>query len=220
MSVNTAIEQLLEVEQNRGENGKAYRFSPFWLVYNLRQLPVAVIWFFDYLAAYGEDTMCVGFARLGSEDQKIVAGTMKQLESVDFGAPLHCLVIAGKTHPVEEEMLDFYRTVWITISLKGAVLLVLYAGKCFPFRFLSSVLHFLVIRLLNGLSLDLSVYSKVTCTMCSRHRRGGSGLALKKVRKTYWISFLFLGDATVTWLSRRSTSNNTILYNLHIWLGW
>lgn len=81
MLVNTAIEQLLEVEQNRGES------------------------------AYSEDTMCVGFARLGSEDQKIVAGTMRQLESVDFGAPLHCLVIVGKTHPVEEEMLDFYRTV-------------------------------------------------------------------------------------------------------------
>jgi len=39
----------------------------------------------------------------------IVAGTMKQLQLIDFGAPLHCLVIAGKTHPVEEEMLDFYR---------------------------------------------------------------------------------------------------------------
>lgn len=33
---------------------------------------------------------------------------MKQLLMVDFGPPLHCLVIVGKTHPVEEEMLDFY----------------------------------------------------------------------------------------------------------------
>lgn len=79
MSVNTAIEQLLEVEQKHGES------------------------------VYGEDTECVGFARLGSEDQKIVAGTMKQLESVDFGAPLHCLVIVGNTHPLEEEMLEFYK---------------------------------------------------------------------------------------------------------------
>ena len=60
-------------------------------------------------SVYGEDTQCVGFARLGSEDQTIVAGTMKQLESVDFGAPLHCLVIVGETHPVEEEMLEFYK---------------------------------------------------------------------------------------------------------------
>ncbi|ONI32421.1 hypothetical protein PRUPE_1G367100 [Prunus persica] len=79
MSINTALEQLLEVEDNRGES------------------------------AYDENTMCVGLARLGSEDQKIVSGTMKELQSVDFGAPLHCLVIVGKTHPVEEEMLDFYR---------------------------------------------------------------------------------------------------------------
>lgn len=38
----------------------------------------------------------------------VVAGPMKQLLEVDFGNPLHCLVIVGKTHPVEEEMLEFY----------------------------------------------------------------------------------------------------------------
>ncbi|WZZ83439.1 hypothetical protein YC2023_104011 [Brassica napus] len=69
-------EQLLEVEQKRGDS------------------------------VYSEETECVGFARLGAADQKILSGTMKQLESVDCGAPLHCLVIVGKTHPVEEEMLD------------------------------------------------------------------------------------------------------------------
>ncbi|TXG52081.1 hypothetical protein EZV62_021250 [Acer yangbiense] len=79
MTINTAIEQLLEVGQLQGE------------------------------PAYNEDTDCVGFARLGSEGQMIVAGTMRQLQKVDFGAPLHCLVIVGKTHPVEEEMLDFYK---------------------------------------------------------------------------------------------------------------
>ncbi|XP_031283122.1 probable diphthine methyl ester synthase isoform X3 [Pistacia vera] len=50
MTINTAIEQLLEVEQIRGES------------------------------AFNEDTDCVGFARLGSEDQMIVAGTMRQLQ--------------------------------------------------------------------------------------------------------------------------------------------
>ncbi|GMN35763.1 hypothetical protein TIFTF001_005513 [Ficus carica] len=79
MTIMTAIEQLLEVEQTKGES------------------------------VYGEDTECVGFARLGSEDQVVVAGSMRELQSVDFGAPLHCLVITGNTHPVEEEMLDFYR---------------------------------------------------------------------------------------------------------------
>ncbi|KAA0065172.1 hypothetical protein IC582_006448 [Cucumis melo] len=80
MSINTAIEQLLEVEQMEGQS------------------------------VYNEDTLCVAFARLGSEDQMITAGTMKQLRSIDFGPPLHCLVIVGKTHPVEEEMLDFYKS--------------------------------------------------------------------------------------------------------------
>ncbi|XP_019155988.1 PREDICTED: probable diphthine methyl ester synthase [Ipomoea nil] len=78
MTINTAIEQLLEVEESRGES------------------------------AYNEDTACVGFARLGSEDQKVVAGSMKRLLTYDFGPPLHCLVIVGTTHPVEEEMLEFY----------------------------------------------------------------------------------------------------------------
>ncbi|CAI9116916.1 OLC1v1018206C1 [Oldenlandia corymbosa var. corymbosa] len=78
MTISIAIEQLLEIEQMRGEN------------------------------AYNDKTLCVGFARLGSEDQMVVAGTMKQLSDVDFGPPLHCLVIVGNTHPIEEEMLDFY----------------------------------------------------------------------------------------------------------------
>ncbi|KAI3991906.1 hypothetical protein MKX01_012851 [Papaver californicum] len=68
MTVNTAIEQLLEVEHSRGQ------------------------------AAYSEEPLVL----------MIVAASMKELLAVDFGAPLHCLVIVGKTHPVEEEMLEFY----------------------------------------------------------------------------------------------------------------
>lgn len=49
-------------------------------------------------------------ARIGCEEQVIVAGSMKQLLDVDFGSPLHCLVIVGETHPLEEEMLEFYKT--------------------------------------------------------------------------------------------------------------
>lgn len=60
-------------------------------------------------AAYSEKSKCVGIARLGNEDQLIAAGSMTDLLDVDFGAPLHCLVIVGETHPVEEEMLEFYK---------------------------------------------------------------------------------------------------------------
>ena len=79
MSVNTAIEQLLEIEESRGEG------------------------------AYGPDTLCVGVARLGADSQSIVAGTMKELRDHDFGPPLHSLVIAGDTHVIEEEILSAYR---------------------------------------------------------------------------------------------------------------
>jgi diphthine synthase len=47
------------------------------------------------------DTFCVGVARVGRDDQQIVSGTMEQMLSVDFGPPLHALVIAGKVHPME-----------------------------------------------------------------------------------------------------------------------
>lgn len=88
MTINTAIEQLLEVEQMLGES------------------------------VYSEDSTCVGFARLGCEDQKVVAGSMRELLAYDFGAPLHCLVIAGVTHPLEEEMLDFFALSAHTAKLK------------------------------------------------------------------------------------------------------
>jgi diphthine methyl ester synthase len=79
MTVNTAIEQLLEIEEKRGEG------------------------------AYNDETMCVGVARLGSESQKIVAGAMRSLLEVDFGAPLHSLIIAGQLHSIEEEILELYK---------------------------------------------------------------------------------------------------------------
>ncbi|PUZ41058.1 hypothetical protein GQ55_9G472900 [Panicum hallii var. hallii] len=79
-TVNTAISQLLEVLEMRGEPEPAY----------------------------DEDSLCIGLARLGSDDEKIVAGPMRKLVDVDFGAPPHCLVIVGETTTVEEEMLEFY----------------------------------------------------------------------------------------------------------------
>ena len=59
--------------------------------------------------AYERGTTCVGLARLGSDDQRIVVGSMESLLCQDFGPPLHCLIIAGQVHVTEEEMLAFYR---------------------------------------------------------------------------------------------------------------
>ncbi|KAJ1643378.1 diphthine synthase [Coemansia asiatica] len=76
MTVNQAVEQLLEVEEKRKEG------------------------------AYTEDTIAVGVSRLGSDDQVIKAGTLKQLLTVDFGKPLHSLVLVGsRLHLLEAEIL-------------------------------------------------------------------------------------------------------------------
>lgn len=56
--------------------------------------------------AFAEETLCIGCARLGSEDSIIKKGTAKELKNFDFGKPPYCLVIPGKTHFVEEEFLQ------------------------------------------------------------------------------------------------------------------
>lgn len=76
MTVNQALEQLLEVERKYGQK------------------------------ICTEETQCIGVARLGADDQMIIHGTVSSLMQVDFGAPLHCLVIVGKTHVMEDEFLQ------------------------------------------------------------------------------------------------------------------
>jgi len=79
MTVNTAAEQLLEAEGIVNE------------------------------AAFWKDTLCVGMARLGQKDQKIVAGTLSEMMDIDFGEPLHSLIICGEDiHDLELEMLKQY----------------------------------------------------------------------------------------------------------------
>jgi len=51
------------------------------------------------------DTLCVGVARVGWPDQKIVACTLKEIQDRDIGSPLHSLVIVGKAHPLELDYL-------------------------------------------------------------------------------------------------------------------
>ena len=75
MTVNAAVEQLLEIETKRGEN------------------------------VYSKDTIAVGLARIGSPTQCIVAGTLEELLMVDFGGPLHSLVLVGEMHFLEADML-------------------------------------------------------------------------------------------------------------------
>lgn len=79
MSVNVAAEQLLEAERTHCEG-----------------------------AYDGSKTLCVGLARMGQGTQCIRAGTLEELAKVDFGSPLHSLIICGELHELELEVLKEY----------------------------------------------------------------------------------------------------------------
>uniref|UniRef100_A0AAY4BD92 diphthine methyl ester synthase n=1 Tax=Denticeps clupeoides TaxID=299321 RepID=A0AAY4BD92_9TELE len=59
-------------------------------------------------AAVTEDTVCVGLARVGAEDQAIRAGTLRELASCDLGGPLHSVIVTGHLHPLEVDMLRLF----------------------------------------------------------------------------------------------------------------
>ncbi len=76
MTVNQAIDILLEIEEKRKEK------------------------------VISEDMIAIGCARLGNKDSILKKGTMKELKEFDFGKEVHCLIIPGKMHFAEEEFLD------------------------------------------------------------------------------------------------------------------
>lgn len=55
-----------------------------------------------------EDTTCVALARVGGETQKIHKCTLKEMLQVEMGPPLHSLIIVGKLHPIEIDMLTLF----------------------------------------------------------------------------------------------------------------
>ncbi|MBN2422947.1 diphthine synthase [Candidatus Woesearchaeota archaeon] len=79
MTVSQAVEQLLRIEKKRRKK------------------------------VFTEDTMIIGCARIGSDDFKIKFRKSKELLNEDFGEPLHCLVIPGKLHFMEEKMLELWK---------------------------------------------------------------------------------------------------------------
>lgn len=56
-----------------------------------------------------KETLVVGLARIGHDDFVVKAGTVKELMAFDFGKPLHSLIVPGKLHDVEKEMLDSWK---------------------------------------------------------------------------------------------------------------
>ncbi len=58
---------------------------------------------------FTRDTFCIGCARLGAKDQLIKAGKAKDLLTTDFGKPVHCLIVPGPLHFMEEEILQQFK---------------------------------------------------------------------------------------------------------------
>ena len=55
------------------------------------------------------DMKCMGVARVGFSDQKIVSGSLSDFLNIDMGAPLHSFIICNQEiHEIEKEMYDFF----------------------------------------------------------------------------------------------------------------
>ncbi|MBT5022058.1 diphthine synthase [Candidatus Woesearchaeota archaeon] len=78
MTVNQAIEQLLELEEKHQKG------------------------------IFTEKTLCIGCARIGADDQIIKAGTAKELQEFDFGPELHSLIVPSQLHFMEEDALKIW----------------------------------------------------------------------------------------------------------------
>jgi diphthine methyl ester synthase len=53
---------------------------------------------------YGDDSLAVGAARVGANNQQMAVGTLRELCDVDLGPPLHSLVLLGsRTHQLERD---------------------------------------------------------------------------------------------------------------------
>ncbi|MCF7871854.1 diphthine synthase [Candidatus Woesearchaeota archaeon] len=56
-----------------------------------------------------DETIGIGIARIGAEDQIIKTATLKELEQTNFGKEMHSLIIPGKLHEIEEQMINQHK---------------------------------------------------------------------------------------------------------------
>jgi diphthine synthase len=60
----------------------------------------------EWPLVYDPDTVCIGIARVGQEDELLATGSLQVLARADFGPPLHSLVMPGEMHAIEKEFLQ------------------------------------------------------------------------------------------------------------------
>lgn len=58
--------------------------------------------------SYNGDTPCIGLARVGTNTQSIISGTLESFVDRDMGEPMHSLIICGEMHELEHEMFKFF----------------------------------------------------------------------------------------------------------------
>merc|ERR1711994_813180 len=96
MSTQQAAKQLMEIVKNRktsednNHNGETSED-----VNNIQNL-------------LDENSICIAVARIGSEDQKLVASSLQNLKDIDMGPPLHSLIISSSLHHIEKDFIDTY----------------------------------------------------------------------------------------------------------------
>jgi len=78
MTINEALEILQKIEERKKEN------------------------------LISDDLTVIGCARLGSNNFVVKSGKLKEIKKFDFGKSPHCLIIPGRMHFTEEEMLKIY----------------------------------------------------------------------------------------------------------------
>jgi diphthine synthase len=82
MSVNIAASQLLDIINSKQNESKQQLIN--------------------------ENSICIALARIGSDNQTIKSCKLKELLNIDLGEPLHSLIIPGKLHPIEIEMIEIF----------------------------------------------------------------------------------------------------------------
>lgn len=82
MSVSEAADQLLQIIEKKKEEGET-------------------------LLAYDETSIFVGLSRVGSDSQRIVACSLREMKDYNLGPPLHSLILPSNSmHELEKEYLQ------------------------------------------------------------------------------------------------------------------
>lgn len=85
MSVSEAVTQLLKIMEEKMEENK------------------------EEMVLLNKSSLAIGLARIGWDNQRIVACSLEKMASTDLGPPLHSLIIpATNLHPLESEFMSLY----------------------------------------------------------------------------------------------------------------